>query len=104
MNLGIIVFALIIRLIIADLPEGARCVMKDGTTLGTCVKTFNCAFIVHQIQSGAIRQNPPTICNHSQRTVCCPFVPKLVPDIDHELNTTILSPPQRISERSKQIV
>lgn len=101
MNLGIIIFALIIRLTIADLQEGARCVLRDGTTLGTCVKTFNCAFIVHQIHSGAIRLNPPTICSQSERTVCCPFAPIRAPIIDNELNTTILSPPQRISERSK---
>lgn len=84
-----------------NIPEGAQCRLRDGTAIGICTKTLECPSVVRQLQSGAIRTNPPTICSTTDRTVCCPNQQQ-----QQQLTSINKSPvtsprPVRISERSK---
>lgn len=85
-----------------DIAEGERCIMRDGTTVGVCLKTFECTPVLMQLHAGTLRTNPPTICSLTARTVCCPFSNKQ-PISNSPVNSTIENRPLRISQKSKLI-
>lgn len=84
----------------SNLPNGAFCYLKDGTS-GICVEISGCPTIKNLLQRRIINRSQITMCNVPKRFLCCPS--QLVAE-----ETTIKSvfpnanQGERISARSKQ--
>ncbi|KAL7042198.1 hypothetical protein ACKWTF_001059 [Chironomus riparius] len=93
----IFIFFAILNFASSDLPNGALCHLKNGTS-GTCIEISGCPEIRNLLVTRAINRNQVTICNKLKRFLCCPLPPD-VEEITYAPVFTNVNQENRISER-----
>ena len=95
----IFIFFAFLNFASSDLPNGALCYLKNGTS-GTCVEISGCPTIKNLLITRAINRNQITICNKPKRFLCCPLLPAIEETTIEPVFTNV-NQGTRISEKSK---